>query len=90
MDNKLPDGLNFARPREGAPEFVKGRMGLNIKRLLAWLSSNNLEDEWLNFDLLESKEKKNLYFKLNDWKATATPPVTPQNAPQGTQTSKPI
>ena len=78
--NKLPDGLNFTRPREGSPEFVKGKLGLNTKRLLAWLNANNLEGEWLNFDLLESKEKKTLYFKLNDWKATAVGSTTPKTA----------
>ena len=73
MENKIPQGLNFQRPHEKAPEFVKGKLGLNIKRLLAWLAENNLEEEWINFDLLESKDKKTLYWKLNDWKKTATP-----------------
>ncbi len=68
MENKLPDGLNFQRPREGSPEFVKGKLGLNIKRLLLWLETSNLKEEWINFDLLESKDKTKLYWKLNDWK----------------------
>lgn len=83
MDNKLPQGLNFQRPNEKAPEFVKGKLGLNIGRLLKWIEENNVSGEWINFDLLQSKDGTKLYFKLNDWKATSTPnqtaPVKPQN-----------
>lgn len=84
--NKMfPDGLNFKRPSPNVPEFVKGKLGLNVKRLLVWLNENKLEAEWLNFDLLKSREG-NLYFKLN----TYNPPVkveAPVQKPESQRTT---
>lgn len=80
MDKKYPDGINFSRPNAGAPDFIKGKMGVNMGRFLKWIEENNISGEWLNFDLLQSKDKTKLYFSLNDWKATASP-QRPRMAP---------
>jgi hypothetical protein len=82
-NKKFPSGINFDRPRDGAPDFVKGRMGVNLQRLIAWAAENNLTDEWINFDLLQSKDGAKLYFSLNDWKKTATTPSVRPQEPQG-------
>ena len=80
-NKKFPAGINFDRPRDGSPDFVKGRMGINLERLLVWAKENNLADDWINFDLLLSKDGTKLYFSLNDWKKTATAPsTTPKTA----------
>lgn len=68
MDKIFIDGLRFERPREGAPEFVKGRIGIHVERLKAWLEEHGKGVEWLNADLLQSKDSHKLYFQLNQWK----------------------
>lgn len=70
MEKIFADGLRFERPREGSPEFVKGRMGIQVERLKAWLEVHGKGQEWLNLDLLQSKDGKTLYFQLNSWKPT--------------------
>lgn len=71
MENKVfVDGLRFERPREGSPEFVKGRVGIEVEKLVAWLEAHKGEANkgWLNADLLQSKDGQKLYFQLNTWK----------------------
>lgn len=68
MEKIFVDGLRFERPREGAPEFVKGRIGIKVADLMAWLQKHGAGQEWLNADLLQSKDGQKLYFQLNTWK----------------------
>ena len=66
MDNNLVKGVFVENPREGAPDFVKGRISINAK-FLEWYNANKNEAGYVNLDLLES-QKGQLYVKLNDWK----------------------
>lgn len=68
MEKIFVDGLRFERPREGAPEFVKGRIGINVEKLQTFLLEHGNGQEWLNADLLQSKDGNKLYFQLNTWK----------------------
>lgn len=61
----FPEGLMFKRPKEGSPEFVKGNISVNIKTFTEFMKKFP-EAEWLNIDLLVSKDKK-LYLKLNTY-----------------------
>ena len=74
MDNNKPDpvfadGFIFKRPREGAPEFVKGALSIKVDEAIAFLQKHN-SGGWVNLDLKNSQGGK-LYLQLNDWK----PPV---------------
>jgi len=62
------DGIFFDKPREGAPEFVKGRASFKVDEAVAFLQKHKNEKGYVNLDLLKSKEGGKLYFKLNDWK----------------------
>lgn len=68
-DTKFIDGLYFDRPREGAPDFVKGRISIKAETLIAWMKENkeHLNNGFFNIDLLKSKAGK-LYCKLNTYK----------------------
>jgi len=71
MDNNKPDpvfadGFIFKRPREGAPEFVKGALSLKVDEAIAFLQKHN-NAGWVNLDLKNSQGGK-LYLQLNDWK----------------------
>lgn len=61
------DGLRFERPREGAPEFVKGRISVQAEKFIPFIETHKDERGWLNFDLKQSKEGK-LYLELNTFK----------------------
>lgn len=61
------NGLIFKRPREGAPEFIKGNISIKIADFKAFLEQHGAGQEWLNLDLKSSKEGK-LYVELNTWK----------------------
>ena len=63
----LVDGLFFDRPREGAPAFVKGRVAIN-SNIIEFYKKHANEAGYINADLLESKDGKKLYFKLDTWK----------------------
>lgn len=82
-DNKFAQGIFFDRPREGAPDFVKGRMAMNQKDAIAYLQGlTPSEKGFVYFDLLKSKDGTKLYFTLNEWKPAPkveeSPSVTPE------------
>jgi len=64
------DGFIFKRPREGAPDFVKGSMSIKVSEAIEFLKKHD-NNGWVNADLLASKDNSKLYFKLNTYK----PPV---------------
>jgi len=64
------EGFIFKRPREGAPAFVKGSMSVKVSEAITFLQKYQDKD-WVNLDLLASKDNTKLYFKLNTYK----PPV---------------
>lgn len=70
-DNKTVflEGFNFERPREGSPAFVKGRMGIQVDKAIAFLEANKNDKGWVNADLLTSKDGQKLYWKLNTYQA---------------------
>ena len=68
-EKKFAKGLYFDKPREGAPEFVRGRMAIKVDEAIAYLLTlEKSEKGYVNFDLLKSKDGTKLYFTLNDWK----------------------
>ena len=62
----FPKGLIYKLPREGAPEFVKGSLSINVIEFTQFLQEHG-SNGWVNLDFLKSKEGK-LYFALNEWK----------------------
>jgi hypothetical protein len=60
------EGMIFKKPREGAPDYVKGSMSFKVDEFTAFLKKHN-NNGWVNVDLKVSKAGK-LYTQLNDWK----------------------
>lgn len=78
----FPDGIMFSKPREGAPDFIKGALSVKKAEFIAYLQTLDATDEWANFDLKKSKGGK-LYLDLNDWKPESKEtPVAPAPVPQ--------
>lgn len=69
MDDKniLAEGFYFDRPKEGAPEWVKGKISVQTDKAIPFLEKHKNEKSYVNLDLLVSKEGK-LYLRLNNWK----------------------
>ena len=60
-------GMRVDKPREGAPEFVKGRVGIEVALFGQWLRDNADDRGWVNLDLLLSTAG-DLYLKHNEYK----------------------
>lgn len=72
MEKQRPifaEGIRFFRPREGAPEFVKGQIVIEPKVLNDFIKSQG-NDDIVRLDLLKSKDKGTLYLTLSTWKPT--------------------
>lgn len=60
------NGLIFKPKHEKAPDFVKGKLSINVKNLREWLDSQT--GEWINADIKQSKEGK-YYIQVNEYQA---------------------
>jgi hypothetical protein len=64
QDKIFVDGMIFKKPRENAPEFVKGNISIKSDVFIEFLRKHTKGDGWVNVDLLKSREGK-LYLSLN-------------------------
>jgi hypothetical protein len=64
MDKIFAEGMFFNKPREGAPDFVKGKIDIKVDEFLLFLNKNKNQKGYVNLDLKESKGGK-LYLELN-------------------------
>lgn len=71
---KFVDGLIIKKPRDNAPDFVKGSISIKREELAKWL--NDQQGDWINLDIKES-QKGTWYAQINEWK------------PEGGQDNKP-
>ena len=79
-EKQFAKGFIFKRPREGAPDFVKGSMSIKVEEAITFLRET-AKGEWVNLDLLASKDGSKLYFTVNDWKPK-NPDLHEGNAPE--------
>ena len=49
-DKIFPDGLIFKLPGDKAPDFVKGKLSINLPKFAQWIKDHK-DGEWMNFDL---------------------------------------
>lgn len=68
-ETKFAEGFWFERPKEGAPDFVKGKISINIEKAIPFLETHANEKKYVNLDLLVSREGKP-YLKLNTFQPT--------------------
>jgi hypothetical protein len=75
MENKekvFVSGMIFKRPLPNAPEWVKGKISVNVDNFTKFCRENAVNG-WINIDLLKSKEKGTLYLALNTYKKVEQP-----------------
>jgi len=66
--NIFAEGVNFYKPNEKAPDFIKGNIVISMTKLLDFQKTHKLDDT-IRLDLKKSKEGK-LYLTLNTFIAT--------------------
>jgi len=59
-------GMYYDLPREGAPNFVLGRISFKVTDAIAFLQENVNEKGYVNCDIKKGKDKP--YVELNTWK----------------------
>ena len=72
-DNKFPKGIFLSKPKEGAPEFVRGKIGIKVEDAIPWLKEKANDAGYVNLDILLSREGS-LYLKHNDFKSKSDLP----------------
>lgn len=65
--SEMADGLYFDLPSDNAPDFVKGKLSLDLNRFVAWARENHTDGK-IKVDILVSKKTGKPYGKLNAWK----------------------
>jgi len=63
MSNEFPKGISIKEARKEAPDFVKGDVGINLKKFVEWAKPKISEAGWVNLSLNLSA-KGNLYFSF--------------------------
>lgn len=64
-EKKFIDGLIVKPPRDGAPEYLVGKLSMKRQELIAWLQQQ--DGEWVNADIKIAQSGK-WYAQVDDWK----------------------
>jgi len=75
----FPKGLFVKKPHQNAPSFVKAKVSVKKEDFIKYIAE--CPDEYLNFDVKESKDGK-LYIERDTWKPK------PSDLQQGEQSPK--
>lgn len=87
QETVFADGLMFSLPRQGAPDFVKGRLGFKVEDFIKFLQANVKPDGFVNVNLKVSKGGK-AYAVLDTWVPNQALKTT-TTAPKNTQVNVP-
>lgn len=69
MDKKeiiFAEGIYFDKPGEKSPDFIKGKINIDLERLYTWGKAHVNGKGYVRLDLKKSREGK-LYLSLNTW-----------------------
>ena len=77
------EGFYFDR-RENAPDFVIGRIGIDVQRFVAWLEKQPVSDRgYLNINVTRSKDGSKYSASLDTWKPSGERRQEPVREPVG-------
>lgn len=81
-EKKFVDGLYLDPPRDGAPDFVIGKLAINVAQFRDWMVAylkDNPNEKWIRMDLTRQKaDPQKGTVALNDWKPAAKPEPAPE------------
>ena len=87
MENKIfAKGLIFKRPHENAPDFIKGKLSINVAEFMQFMNDNQVKG-WLNIQLKEGRAEQGqlgkYYAELDTWQPNKE--QVPQDTQQASQ-----
>lgn len=65
--NPIAKGFFFDKPREGAPEFIKGRISVRVAEAIELLNQYKNEKGYVNLELLKKKDGSGHYLQVNTY-----------------------
>ena len=65
-DGVFAPAMNWSQPREGAPDFVKAKLGIKTDEFITFLKENAKPSGWINFEMKQSQDGR-YYFELDTW-----------------------
>ena len=72
-DRVYAPAMNWSAPRDGAPEFIKAKVGIKVLdedgsdgEFIKFLRDNAKSSGWINFEMKESQDGR-YYFELDTW-----------------------
>lgn len=66
MAKTYPKGIFYNKPREGAPEFVRGSISIKVDEAIQFLQEYKNDKGYVNLDMLLNKEN-GIYLVLNEY-----------------------
>jgi hypothetical protein len=58
--------MNWSQPNDGAPDFIKAKVGIKVDEFTKFLTDNAKPSGWINFEVKESQDGR-YYFELDTW-----------------------
>ena len=65
-DRVYAPGMNWSAPRDGAPDFIKAKVGIKLEDFIPFLKENAKASGWINFEMKESQDGR-YYWELDTW-----------------------
>ena len=65
-DRVFAPAMNWSQPREGAPDFVKAKLGIKTDEFITFLKENAKPSGWINFEMKQAQDGRD-YFELDTW-----------------------
>jgi len=70
------NGFYFDKPREGAPDFVKGKLSIRAEDAITFLTTYKNAKGYVNCQLLKKKDGTGFYFVLDQWEPKVEKPTS--------------
>ena len=65
-DRVFAPAMNWSQPREGAPDFVKAKLGIKTDEFITFLKENAKPSGWINFEMKQAQDGR-YYYELETW-----------------------
>lgn len=80
-DKIFVSGMFFEKPKEGAPEWIKGKISVKVAEFTQFANLHVKNSGYINIDLKKSGSTGKLYLELNDWTPSSEKSVEKENDP---------
>ena len=75
-------GMLVKPPSAQTPVFVKARISIKVDEFVPWLKAKMAaKEEWINLDIMESRDGVKWYAKVNTWKPEDKKPAPKPSDP---------